>query len=90
MIAVGAFTKYGVEAHSTSGQAPQPLQEQEKHLPWDVSTPTRREQENTYLQQTRVVEGLATVAVLTDNLWQNCPNTQTISIAYPTLHTELL
>ena len=43
-----------------------------------------------YLQQTGVVKGLAAVAVVTDNLWQSSPNTQTISIAYPTLHTELL
>lgn len=50
LIAVGAFTKYGVEAHSTSGQASQPLQEQDKYLPWDVSTYTTYKRVTTYKQ----------------------------------------
>ena len=30
LVAVGAFTKYGVKAHSASGQASQPLQEEDR------------------------------------------------------------
>ena len=48
LIAVGAFTKYGVKAHSASGQASQPLQEEDRAPPWVGVTYKQGENKGVY------------------------------------------